>query len=88
MRKPTGLGIWCSTNVLDKAQLAELAGGVERRGYDALWYPESLSYESFAMASYLLSQTSKLTIASGIANIYARDGDDIGTGPRQPQPIA
>jgi probable F420-dependent oxidoreductase len=38
-----------------------------------LWYPESLSYEAVALAGFLLSQTGQLTIASGIANIYARD---------------
>ena len=73
MNNPSGLGIWCATNVLGQAALAELASGVERRGYDALWYPESLSYECLALAGYLLSRTSRLTVASGIANIYARD---------------
>lgn len=73
MRKPSGLGVWCSTNVLNSDELAALAAAVEERGYDTLWYPESLSYESFAMAGYLLSQTSQLQVASGIANIYARD---------------
>jgi probable F420-dependent oxidoreductase len=73
MKKPSGLGIWCATNVLDRAQLSELATGVERRGYETLWYPESLSYESFAMAGYLLARTTTLGVASGIANIYARD---------------
>ena len=73
MKKPAGLGVWCATNVLNAAELAELATEVERRGYDTLWYPESLSYESFAMAGYLLARTSRLQVASGIANIYARD---------------
>jgi probable F420-dependent oxidoreductase len=73
MTRPSGLGIWCATNVLDHAALAALAVGVERRGYDMLWYPESLSYECLALGGYLLSQTSRLTVASGIANIYARD---------------
>ena len=73
MRKPSGIGVWCSTNILDAAQLATLATEVERRGYDTLWYPESLSYESFAMAGYLLARTSRLQVTSGIANIYARD---------------
>lgn len=73
MKKPSGLGVWCSTNVLNAAELTTLATEVERRGYDTLWYPESLSYESFAMAGYLLARTSKLQVASGIANIYARD---------------
>ena len=73
MKNPTGLGVWCGTNVLDPSALAALATGVERRGYDTLWYPESLSYEGLALGGYLLSQTSRLTLASGIANIYARD---------------
>ncbi|MBU2534382.1 MAG: TIGR03620 family F420-dependent LLM class oxidoreductase [Alphaproteobacteria bacterium] len=73
MRKPSGLGVWCSTNVLGKDALADLAQQVEKRGYDTLWYPESLSYESMAMGGFLLSVTSRLQVASGIANIYARD---------------
>ena len=73
MRKPSGLGIWCSTNVLNPTELTTLATEVESRGYDTLWYPESLSYESFAMAGYLLARTTRLQVASGIANIYARD---------------
>lgn len=73
MKKPSGLGIWCGTNVLDTSSLAELAASVERHGYDTLWYPESLSYECLALGGFLLSQTSRLNVASGIANIYARD---------------
>ena len=73
MTKPSGLGIWCSTNTLDADGLMATVEGVERRGYQTLWYPESLSYECFAMGGYLLSRTSSLQVASGIANIYARD---------------
>jgi len=73
MRKPSGLGVWARTNVLDRGQLAELAETVEHFGYQTLWYPESLSYEALAVAGYLLSHTQDLMVASGIANIYARD---------------
>ena len=73
MQKPSSLGIWCSTNTLNKSQLAILAQTVEDRGYQTLWFPESLSYECFALAGFLLSQSNSLTVASGIANIYARD---------------
>ncbi|MBL4721618.1 MAG: LLM class flavin-dependent oxidoreductase, partial [Alphaproteobacteria bacterium] len=66
-------GVWFPTNGLTKPQLAELAQGVERLNYDVLWYPESLSYESLSLAGYLLGQTEKLILGSGIANIYARD---------------
>ena len=73
MRKPSGLGVWARTNVLDRDQLAELAETVEHFGYQTLWYPESLSYEALVVAGYILSKTQDLMVASGIANIYARD---------------
>lgn len=73
MKKPDGLGIWCSTNNLNRSELATLATDVERRGYCTLWYPESLSYESLALGAFLLAETTELQVASGIANIYARD---------------
>ena len=61
------------TDALTSTQLIELAQRTEQLGYVALWYPEALSYESFGLGSFLLSHTDKLIIASGIANIYARD---------------
>jgi len=67
------LGVWCFTDTLTPAQLTELAQHTERLGYAALWYPEALSYESFSLGSFLLHQTETLIIATGIANIYARD---------------
>ena len=73
MQKPTGLGVWCSTNTLNKSELASMAQIVEQKGYTTLWYPESLSFECFALGGFLLSQSNSLTVASGIANIYARD---------------
>jgi alkanesulfonate monooxygenase SsuD/methylene tetrahydromethanopterin reductase-like flavin-dependent oxidoreductase (luciferase family) len=67
------LGVFCFTDALTPAQLTELAQRTEQLGYAALWYPEVLGYESFALGSFLLTQTTRLVIASGIANIYARD---------------
>ena len=59
--------------MLDGNQLSDLAQDVARLGYQSMWYPESLSYEALSLAGYLLSHTQDLIIASGIANIYARD---------------
>src|SRR6266849_1708061 len=67
------LGVFSFTDPLTPVQLTELAQRTERLGYAALWYPEGLSYESFALGSFLLHQTTTLIIATGIANIYARD---------------
>ena len=66
-------GVFAFTDQLDAGQLTELSGGVEEMGYSTLWYPEAFNYETFAVGGYLLSQSSKLIVASGIANIYARD---------------
>ncbi len=66
-------GLWVSTNGLDLAQLARLAEEAERLKYDVLWYPESLAYESLSLGGFLLGRTQRLCLASGIANIYARD---------------
>jgi probable F420-dependent oxidoreductase len=67
------LGVWYSTDKLNGAQLADLLRTVEGAGYSAFWYPESRGYESMSLAAYLLSKSTKLTIGSSIANIYARD---------------
>lgn len=66
-------GVWTATNALSRDELVLLARTVERLGYDALWYPESRSYESLSLGGFLLSRTERLAVASGIANIYARD---------------
>jgi probable F420-dependent oxidoreductase len=66
-------GVLWFTDGLSPAQLIELAQTTERLGYSALWYPEVFTYECFAMGGFLLHHTERLTICSGIANIYARD---------------
>ena len=66
-------GVWFSPNALPLEEIGRLAQEVEGYGYDILWYPEAMGYEAMAYGSYLLGRTSKLMLASGIANIYARD---------------
>lgn len=66
-------GVFTFTDVMDAAQLAELAERTEALGYSTLWYPEAFNYETFAIGGYLLGHSKKLIVASGIANIYARD---------------
>ena len=73
MKKIGRLGVWFFPDALSGARVGELARGVERLGYDTLWYPEGIGYESFSFAGFALAETEKLKLASGIANIYARD---------------
>jgi probable F420-dependent oxidoreductase len=68
------VGIW--TGVLDSVPSAEaqrLARHIEDVGFSALWIPETIGRDPFVTATLLLSATSRLKIATGIANIYARD---------------
>ena len=67
------LGVWAATDGLSAPDTAAFARRVEAWGYGALWFPEAVGREAFSASAWLLANTSKLIIASGIANIYARD---------------
>lgn len=59
------------------------ARDLEAAGVPVLWIPESLgSKEVFAHAAILLAATTKLIIATGIANIWARDAVAMANGQR------
>src|SRR5688572_12195808 len=68
------VGIW--TGVLDAVPSAEaqrIAARLEEHGFPVLWIPETVGRDPFVTAALLLSATSTLKVATGIANIYARD---------------
>lgn len=68
------IGIW--TGVLDAVPSAEaqaVARRLEELGFPTLWIPETVGRDPFVTATLLLSATSELRVATGIANIYARD---------------
>lgn len=69
----TKLGVWAGTDSLSAADAAGFARRVEAWGYGALWIPEAVGREVFSASAWLLANTSTLIVASGIANIYARD---------------
>ena len=67
------LGVWQSTDGMTSAEAAAFAQRLEGWGYAAWWMPEARGRNPFAMAAFLLANTTRLVIATGIANIYARD---------------
>src|ERR1700686_1457541 len=67
------LGVWAATDGLSAADAAAFARRLEAWGYGALWLSEAVGREVFSASAWLLANTSALIIASGIANIYARD---------------
>jgi probable F420-dependent oxidoreductase len=81
--KPGQLGIFAgSLSGQPAAVLRKVAGEMERLGYGSLWVGESAGRELFAHASIYLSATSKLVVASGIANVWARDPTAMAAGGR------
>jgi probable F420-dependent oxidoreductase len=69
----TKLAAWAALDGLPSAEAAAFARRVEAWGYGALWIPEAVGREVFSASAWLLAQTQHLVVASGIANIYARD---------------
>jgi probable F420-dependent oxidoreductase len=68
------VGIWTfAFDQLPNAQAQELASDVEQMGYGAVWVPEAVGKDPLVHAGLLLSATSRLVLATGIASIYARD---------------
>jgi probable F420-dependent oxidoreductase len=68
------LGVWFMTDAMTAGESAEFAKRLEAWGYGALWLPEPpFGRNVLVHASWLLANTSTLVVASGIANIYARD---------------
>jgi probable F420-dependent oxidoreductase len=66
------LGVWYFTDLMPAPGAAQFAARLEALGYSALWIPETTGRNPFAHAAFLLARTSRLLIATGIANIYHR----------------
>jgi len=60
----------------------EFARRMERLGYGTLWVGEGVGPEIFARSAILLAATEQLVVASGIANIWARDPTAMANGGR------
>lgn len=81
--KPGRLGVFAGSLAGQPAAVQrDVAAEIERLGYGTLWYGESNARESFSQAAIFLSATSDLVVASGIANIWARDPTAMAAGGR------
>jgi probable F420-dependent oxidoreductase len=67
-------GVWTfQLDTLPAARMQETVAELEEMGYGAVWYGEALGREALTKAALLLGGTKRVVIATGIANIYARD---------------
>ncbi len=67
------LGVWASLDALSANDAAAFARRLEAKGFRTLWMPESRGRNVLVNAAWMLANTTTLNIATGIANIYARD---------------
>lgn len=68
------VGVWYGAiDALPTPEARRAAQVIEELGYGSLWVAEAVGRDPFVSAAILLSATERLPIATGIANIYARD---------------
>lgn len=60
--------------------ISQIAKTADELGYDSLWIPEAWGTEGFATCGYLLEQTNKIKLRTGIPNTYSRSAALIGMG--------
>ena len=76
------IGVWSfALEALTATEEREAVVEMESLGYRAIWIPESVeSREVFSHAAWILSSTGRAVVASGIANIWARDPTAMANG--------
>ncbi len=67
---------------LRTADLRRAVTEVEEMGFGAIWVGESLAREAFAASAIILAATNQIKVATGIANIWARDATAMMNGGR------
>jgi len=80
---PGRLGIFAGTLSQQPAAIQrEVVAEMERLGYGTLWYGEAMGREAFSQGAIFLAAATRLVVASGIANIWARDATAMAAGGR------
>lgn len=75
------VGIW--TSALDLQPMSKAKEAVielEELGFRCIWVPEAVTREPFASCGVLLEATKKITMATGIASMYARSAATMNAG--------
>lgn len=71
----TSIGILLdrTTNFLSGERLAQLAKQIETLGFESVWLLDAFGREPFIAASFILANTSRLKVGTGVATVYGRD---------------
>jgi probable F420-dependent oxidoreductase len=78
------VGVWSFALQTHPAAIEQAAAtAYEDLGFRAAWFPESIgSKEAFSHAALLLAGSPRIVVATGIANLYARDAAAMVAGAR------
>ncbi len=75
------IGIWYGgVDALPTPEARRAAQVIEELGFGAMWIAEAVGRDPFVSAAVLMSATERLPVATGIANIYARDPMTMAAG--------
>jgi F420-dependent oxidoreductase-like protein len=66
------LGIVAFWKNYDRRAVIRAARMAEELGYDSVWIPEAWAYEQFQLLTEIALATSRLKVATGIANVFSR----------------
>jgi probable F420-dependent oxidoreductase len=67
------LGVWGHLDSLDSRAVRAYARSIDGLGYGALWVPETVGREPFALLAALAGETRRLVLGTSIVNIWGRD---------------
>jgi probable F420-dependent oxidoreductase len=77
----SGVGIWdWGLRGDDGGEIPEAAAELEELGYSAIWFPGSSGGPVFDMATTLLEATRRVTILTGILNVWAHEPAEAAAG--------
>ena len=75
-------GVVSFSESMNPSELVAYALRLETLGYGALSLPDLFGRELFTTAGFVLGNTTRLQVATGIANVYARDAMSAAQGAR------
>jgi probable F420-dependent oxidoreductase len=74
------VGVWTNAPLLmGGGDARALVAEIDELGYPALWFPEGAG-EAFSNAALMLGWSERIVVATGIANIWARDPTAMARG--------
>jgi probable F420-dependent oxidoreductase len=75
------VGIWTfALDLQPMARARELAAELQELGYGAIWVPDAVGRDPLVHAALLLDATTRITVGTGIAQIYGRDAMTMNAG--------